>query len=704
MKTTRDLLSDPAHGLVREARPPQLAMAASVEEVLEGGGAYYCEAPVATGKTFAYLLPALLAQGRRIVVATAKKQLQDQIVGKDLPYLKSVLGQEVTRLLGGQMLATALKGKGTYTCSEQAMSIIEKNNGEHMGEYQSFVRKSLYGDRADYNGMPPRWWGLATAEDCAGKRCPRFDECGYIRLKRDVSQSKIVVINHHVLGAEMFFGLGKLVGGPYDTLIVDEAHTLAAGIRSAFTHRIAEDSIQSLNDLLKRTSHQFPSVRRLLAPWEQMFQTVPNRHYQDASARDVPVFDQGSATVALDGLRAIDGELEKIEKLYNQSNEPDEWDEEPEEIFGEGVMPINAIEMDMEEHQANVADSKGRELSIITQARRRVDGFLRGLSAAQGIVEGDFDTDPENAESRKQIILANTVVYATQDERGRFGINCAPVSVGGIARRYLSQLKTVVLTSATLAIDGGFDHVEGITGIAPKKAEILPTSFNYDSMGFAYIPRDLPVLGRQHPEYQDVFKRRVDRAVHLCELSDGGAFILTTANDELDMFAEALKKRFPGRVFAQGHRKNPWDGDAATALAKFRATKDAIVVGSKSFWEGVDVPGGALRLVIMAKLPFPQYNDPIVKARERLAGERAFRDVQLVDMLIDLRQGVGRLIRTKDDRGCVAILDSRVWDKQYGGSVRRALPWSNNLVTSDLAVPERYLPKVAAHFKRMSAA
>lgn len=705
MKTTKDLLSDPAHGLVREARGPQLAMAASVEDVIKNGGAYFVEAPVATGKTFAYLLPALLEQGRRIVVATAKKGLQDQIVVKDLPALKEVLGADAPRVLNGQLLATALKGKGNYTCPITAESIIAKNGGADGAAYSSFLRKSLYGDRADYGDMPPRWWNVATAEDCSGKRCERYDECGFIRLKRNATQSKIVVINHHVLGAEMYFGLGKLVGGPYDTLIVDEAHKLVDGVRAAFTHRISEDSIQQLSDLLKRTSHQFPAVRRLLEPWERMFASAPNRHWAEANMREVPVFDQGAATVALEGLRAISLELDKVEKLYT-SNEPDgEPDEEPDEIFGERLMPENAIEIDMEEHAAGMQDMKGRELALLGQAKRRVDGFLKGLSSAQGIVETyDFDAgDGDNAELRKQRILANTAVFATQDERGRFGINAAPVSLGGIMGRYLGQLKSVVLCSATLAIDGHFDHVESMTGVSPKKVEILPTAFNYDAMGFVYIPRDLPVLGRQHPEYQDVFKRRVDRAVRLCELSDGGAFILTTANDELDMFADALKRKFGNRVFAQGHRKNPWDGDAPTALAKFRDTKNAILVGSKSFWEGVDVPGGALRLVIMAKLPFPQFNDPIIKARERLAGDSAFRDVQLVDMLIDLRQGVGRLIRTKDDRGCVAILDSRVWDKQYGGAVRRSLPWSNGLVTSDMAVPERYLPKFAAHFKRMSA-
>jgi len=139
-------------------------------------------------------------------------------------------------------------------------------------------------------------------------------------------------------------------------------------------------------------------------------------------------------------------------------------------------------------------------------------------------------------------------------------------------------------------------------------------------------------------------------------------------------------------------------------LQKFKATPDSILVGSKSFWEGVDIPGGALRLVIMAKLPFPQFGDPIVKARERIAGENSFRDVQMVDMLIDLRQGIGRLIRTREDRGCAVILDSRVWEKSYGGLVRQALPWSNKLITSDFAVCERIIPRFAAHFKKQASA
>jgi ATP-dependent DNA helicase DinG len=351
--------------------------------------------------------------------------------------------------------------------------------------------------------------------------------------------------------------------------------------------------------------------------------------------------------------------------------------------------------------EAIAEEGKAFALAVVGQARRRVEGLRRGLLAAQGEVETSLD--PDDPEGHKARILANTAVYSTQDERGRFGVNCAPVNVGGIVGKYFANIKTIVLCSATLAIDGRFDHVTAMTGVQPAIAEVLPTSFDYAKQGFAFIPRNLPVIGRSHPDYAKVMQERVDMAVQLVRWSNGGAFVLTTANDELDAFAGALKQAFPGRAFAQGHRKNPWDGDPASALAKFRETPNSILVGSKSFWEGVDVPGGALRLVIVAKLPFPQYNDPIVKARERLAGQDAFRDVQLVDMLTDLRQGVGRLIRTRDDRGVVAILDSRVWDKSYGGMVRRALPWQNNQVTSDASLCERYLPAFARYFEQLEA-
>jgi ATP-dependent DNA helicase DinG len=696
MRTSQEILTDPAHGLVREARPPQLQMAASIEEVLANGGAYFVEAPVATGKTFAYLLPALLAQGRRVVVATAKKQLQDQILEKDFPTLVKVLGRDIppTRAL-------PLKGKSNYACRLSAAAVLEKNPADAY-TYHEFLRRSIHGDRAEYTGGAPRWWNAATAEDCVGRRCDHWTECGYAQLKREVGSAKLVVINHHVLGAEMFYGMGKLVGGPYDVLIIDEAHALAAGIRAAFTHRVAEDSLTSLHDLLKRAGEGFSAARKLLEPWEAMFEAVPNRHWAEPTAKETPVFPVGIASEMLAGLRALEVELGKAEARCNAEEEEDRADEPPEYDETDPMALPGAIEIEREAVKIMSEENRARTLAAVMQAQRRLGSLIRGLSTSQGIVDPDPDVPVEEQEMRRARILANTAIFATQDERGRFGINCAPVNVGGIAGRHFAAIKTVVVCSATLAVDGNFDHVTNMTGVVPAKTEILPTAFEYDKQGFAFIPRGLPVVGRNADNYAEVMQKRVDLAVRLCELSDGGAFVLTTANDELDAFASALKKRFPGRAFAQGHRKNAWDGDPNAALAKFKATPDSILVGSKSFWEGVDVPGGALRLVIMAKLPFPQYGDPIVKARERIAGENSFRDVQMVDMLIDLRQGIGRLIRTREDRGCAAILDSRVWEKSYGGLVRRALPWSNKLVTSDFSVCERILPKFAAHFRKQA--
>lgn len=674
MHDAQALLSDAALGLVRERRPSQLRMAAHVEHVLNEGGAAFVEAGVATGKTFAYLLPALLAQGRRIVVATAKKQLQDQIIGKDLPAIAAVLGESIKTLLVDhngvpQMLATPLKGKGNYTCRSLGIPLAKRDPD---GLYDYFLTASKYGDRADYPGYVPRWWGGATAEECVGKRCPQADDCGFIRVKRESTQSKIVVVNHHVLGAEMFYGLGKLVGGTYDVLIVDEAHKLADGIRAAFTNRVAEDSIESLVALLARTGTAFPMVKRLVAPWTAMFAGVPNRHWRDPALREIPAF--GDDQLVDDVLGALGASLGEIDKTLS--------------LFGDDDSMMEA--------------SMQHDLALMNQAKRRLDGLERGVRIGQGRISPKEDEDGMEFEQRREKLLANTAVYGSQDRQGTVQLFCAPIELGGIAKTYLSQIRTTVLCSATLAINGGFDHINRMTGLTPAVTDVLPSPFDYDKQGFVYVPRDLPVVPRTADNYAAVGAERVNRICRLVALSDGGAFILTTANDELDAIATALKQRFPGRTFAQGHTKNQWDGDPQSVLTQYLGVPNAILVGSKSFWEGVDVVGGQLRLVIVAKLPFPQYGDPIIKARERVA-ENPFRDVQMTDMLTDLRQGVGRLIRSKDDRGCVAILDSRVWTKSYGGAALSALPWSRDVVTSDLSVVEKYLPKYAAYFNRKVA-
>jgi Rad3-related DNA helicase len=403
-----------------------------------------------------------------------------------------------------------------------------------------------------------------------------------------------------------------------------------------------------------------------------MFAGVPNRHWREPALREIPAF--GDDDIVDDVLGALTQSLDEIGKTL--------------EAFGDDTSQMEG--------------SMQRDLALMGQAERRLESLERGLRLSQGYIAAKPDEDEEVFEQRKKNLLANTAVYGSQDAKGNVQIFCAPIELGGIAKQYLSQIKTTVLCSATLAVNNRFDHVTSMTGLSPLVTDVLPSPFDYDAQGFVYVPRDLPSVSRTDATYEAIGRARVERICRLVELSNGGAFILTTANDELDAIAVELKKRFPERTFVQGHRKNQWDGDPQSILTQFRGTQNAILVGSKSFWEGVDVPGGALRLVIVVKLPFPQYGDPIIKARERVA-ENPFRDVQMTDMLIDLRQGVGRLIRSKNDRGCVAILDSRVWTKSYGGAALSSLPWSRDVVTSDMAVVEKYLPKYAAYFNRKVA-
>ena len=687
MPTALELLSDPALGLVREVRQPQLQMARSIEEVLTDGGVYLAEAPTATGKGYGYLTPAIARAGRRIVVATAKKQLQDQLKDKDIPAIAKAFGITEgalhTLTLGAEgeqfFLSRILKGKSNYACQLQA----RKHPID--ATYNNWIAHSPFGDRADYPGAPPAWWPVATAEDCVGRACDHHNTCGFIKLKQEIKQTRVVVVNHHLLGSDMFYGLGKLVGGPYDILIVDEAHKFAEGIRSAFTLEAAENSIVGLEKALSNTTFALGQVQPLLATWQEMFNHLPNKHWQEMHLREAPVFPVGSEE-AISSLQRLDGEIKGILTAYNIKGDPDDrdfWDE-----FAAAL-----------EDQPDPQTRSDLMTGAIT--RRKISALKKGINIMQGQpLEPDLDAAPGEITERSIRIMANTVIYGHADRRGVFRLGAAPVSVGGIAHNYLSSVKSVVLTSATLAVDGGFDNVADTLGVPVTKAEILPSTFNYAKQSFCFIPRDLPHAARNDAQYPALLQRRIDYCVELVKLSEGGAFILTTANDDLDAIATALMSRVSNPVFVQGHSKNPWHGDPPSVLQQYMAAKDAVLVGSKSFWEGVDVQGEKLRMVIVSKLPFPSPKDPLIIARTSRYPDslEGWRHVSYVDMMIDLRQGIGRLIRSTTDRGMVAILDSRLWDKQYGGQVRRALQFP---ITGKMDDCRASLPRIVAYLRRL---
>jgi len=694
MTTAVDLLSNPSLGLVREVRSSQIQMTGSVEAAVANGGIYVCEAAVGVGKSWAYLTPALMAQGRRIIVSTAKKGLQDQLIQKDLPAVKAAL----TRVLGAKRVAEinadpttknprntgiALKGKGNYACRMLA------RGQDYDAAYWNWLDKvTKYGDRADYPGAPPMWWGSATAEDCIGRSCKLYNTCGYARLKGDVEQSQVTVINHHLLGSDMYFGHGKLTGGPFDVLIIDEAHALADGVRAAFTLKISENSVTDIGKTLTKTDFEFHKFPSLAAAWAALFRALPNTHYRDPHLRTIPVFPTGIHDVVL-GLTDLSREVQGLLTRYGITGEPTD-----PEYWDRVGKALDAIKSD---------DERAQVASICT-IRRRLGHLRKSVGVMQGENTEVADVFDEDAKAliaaRNQRIQDNTVVYANADKHGRFHISAAPVELGGILHGYLSKIKTIIITSATLAVNGSFAHLNEVIGVKPTNEEILPTAFDYAAQGFVYIPKDIPHATRKDDNYQEVMDKRIDRCVELVKLSQGGAFVLTTANDELDQVADALIKRTPCPVFVQGHAKNPWHGDPQTILKEFLKTKNGVLVGSKSFWEGVDVAGEQLRLVVIMKCPFPVPTDPLIQARKRkYEGMTGWRKVDLVDMIISLRQGVGRLIRSRADRGVVAILDSRLWSKPYGVGARASLQFP---ITDDVGLCRTFLPRFVAHFRKVS--
>ncbi len=657
MATTEEYLSDSALGLVREVRQSQLQMALSVEEVVRDGGIYFAEGPVGVGKTYAYLVPGLLA-GKRVVVSTPKKALQDQIVKKDLPTICEKLGIKPNFVV--------LKGKSNYACK----LLAEPHHPNSM--YRDFLRFSKYGDKSDFDGTLPVWFNKAVADSCVGPKCQYASECGFIKLKKDLKDAKVVVINHSLLGADFYYGIGTMTGGPYEVLVIDEAHKLEEGVRSAFTLTITEKSAHEVIGFLHDSPFHFTYLLKLGSLWDSLFETVQNKHWKEPHTREYPVFGQPE----------VDAVIRQLEKIRQEITD----------IVGE-------------ESDGGALDP-GTTIPLV-RSRQRISDIMRAVKTFQGQVVPD-ETLLNDA------IMANTVLYG-QGTGGHLSLFAAPISLASMLRENLKTIPAVVLTSATLAVDQRFDHLTRITGVEPSSSSILATSFDYAKQGVLYVPKHIeyttrPKKGDQdHTDrYNNYIQLLIEECAFLCNAAEGNAFILTTANDEMTRIYQGLQKACPNlRILMQTVRVPGLppigDGDPTSLLKQYMETDHSVLLGSKSFWEGVDVQGEKLRLVIIPKLPFPSVTDPVIDAKRKRYTERmiAFHQIDYVDMFTDLRQGVGRLIRSVNDRGVAAILDNRVWTKPYGGSVRRGLPFPVTATTWQREHIARYLPMVAKHFDRL---
>lgn len=640
-----------------EDRPGQLAMADAVERALAEDRTLLCEAGTGTGKTLAYLVPAILS-GRKVVVSTATKALQEQIFAKDLPLIAEHLGLVAEAALG--------KGLGNYLClrryNEVRSSIASLGDPgvrRSLPLLEAWAEDTETGDVAELVGLPegdPLWREVcSSSETRVGASCAYFEDCFVTKMKRDMERAQIVVVNHHLFFADLavksaarergFAGAGALP--PYDAVIFDEAHELEAIATDFFGVRVSRARVESM---LRDTDRAF--VAGGLAP-------RPKGKKQKAA----PLFDAPAAPSEGSALTAIVREAADrfFEGLARRAIE--------RPGSGEGKVTL-------------ARDAWSGEL---LDAYHRLDATLEALAGYAG-VNGRDEAVKLAAQRAEQLRAdaarivdpaANQVTWVEVRSRS-VSVGASPIDLGRLFReRIFERVGGVVLTSATLTIgagrgdEGAFRYMRSRMGLdeelsVPVDELAVPSPFDFPCAAILYTPRDLPEAN--DAAFTD---RAAARVAELVAVTGGGAFVLCTSVRSMRAIAAALRGKTPRPPLLQG------DAPKLMLLRRFRAEGDAVLVATMSFWEGVDVPGDALRLVVIDKIPFAVPTDPVVAARcaalEEI-GENPFLAYSVPEAAITLKQGFGRLIRSRTDRGIVAILDRRVRTRSYGSTLLASLP------------------------------
>ncbi|RKG62094.1 ATP-dependent DNA helicase [Corallococcus sp. AB011P] len=608
-----------------EHRPEQLQMARAVERAFSEGSYLLAEAGTGTGKTLAYLVPALLS-GRKVVVSTATKTLQDQVFFKDLPLLSEKLGLRFE--------AAYLKGRGNYLCLhryesfEKDPQFVSREEAKQWPLLKKWVTQTETGDRAELD-LPESfaaWSRLSTtSETCLGSRCSMYETCFVTRMRKRAEAADLLVVNHHLFFADLSLrSSGKRTEGVlpfYDAVVFDEAHALEDAASGHFgcsvsNYRLEElsrDAVAALQAKDERHATLSALAQRVRSHADALFLQAP---------RALGMSSQES-TVALrpETMGKLSGALEQVR---------------------EGLAALASF----------AGSEREPELAAI---HRRAEEMAEQLSFL------------EKSES------ADHVYWAEARGKGLF-LRASPIDVAKELRdRLYGALDTVVFTSATLAADSRFDFFAKRMGMYDDEGQpvtrvrtlAVPSPFDFPRQSALYLPTHLP-----DPSAPGFIEAAAEEIIQLCEVTGGRAFVLFTSLRNMVRAYELTATRLPYQALLQGERPKQQLLDA------FRQTP-SVLFAAHSFWEGVDVPGDALSLVIIDRLPFASPGDPLVAARIRqiqARGEEPFDQYQLPQAALALRQGFGRLIRTQADRGIVAMLDRRIVTKGYGRVFLSSLP------------------------------
>ncbi|AIO65701.1 ATP-dependent DNA helicase [Burkholderia oklahomensis] len=604
-----------------------------------GGNTLIVEAGTGTGKTYAYLVPAML-WGGKVIVSTGTKHLQDQLFQRDIPTVRDALAVPVT--------VAMLKGRANYLCHYYLQRTADngrlpsRQDTAYLQDIVRFAKLTKSGDKAELASVPetsPVWSMVtSTRDNCLGQECPHYKDCFVMQARREAQQADIVVVNHHLFFADIMLrdtGMAELLPSA-NTIVFDEAHQLPETATLFFGETLSTTQMLELarDSVVEGLAHARDAVE-----WVKLGGAL------ERAARDVRLAFADDGIVRMSLAQLGDGHP----------------------LFG----ALDAVEAALDALSTALAGQAERAESIAACQRRarELQDLLAGWVApgekkdaadAQAAAEAGERGDP-NEKVRWVEVFAHTVQ-----------LHETPLSVAPIfAKQRAGVPRAWIFTSATLSVRGDFTHYAAQMGLDARRSMTLPSPFDYQTQGLLYVPRNLPQPSS--PVFTDAV---FDAALPAIEASGGGVFVLCTTLRAVDRIAAKLRDTIEARgwdtpLLVQG------DASRTELLDRFRAYGNAILVGSQSFWEGVDVRGDALSLVVIDKLPFAPPDDPVLAARlDALTkkGLSPFAVHQLPQAVITLKQGAGRLIRAETDRGVLMICDTRLVDKPYGRRIWQSLP------------------------------
>ncbi len=606
-------------------RKSQTEMAKAIAQAISGQQTLIAEAGTGTGKTFAYLVPALL-WGGKVIVSTGTKNLQDQLFLRDIPTVRKALKAPVSVAL--------LKGRSNYVChfhlerTLQNGRLTSRDDVGHLREISRFMKTTNSGDKAELSKVPETAliWNLVTStrDTCLGAECQYYSDCFVMKARKEAQQADVVVVNHHLFFADVALkdtGVAELLPSA-NTIIFDEAHQLPETATLFFGDTVSTSQVLELcrDVLAEGLSHA-----RDGADWAGVVTPV------ERAARELRlVFPQDVIRLAVHQIAPSSTFFPALEKLK-------------EDLQG----MIATLEK-----QAERAET-------LEQCRGRA------IELAARLAAWNFPGGANGGDAEERVLWVEAFSSSLQ-------LHQTPLSIAPIfSKQREGSARAWIFTSATLAVKNDFNHYTAQMGLADELAASWPSPFDYGQQGLLYVPNGLPQPNA--PDYTDAV---IDAALPVIQAAAGRAFLLCTTNRAVKRAAERLRAEFeirklPFPLMVQG------EAGRTELLDRFRAAGNAVLIGSQSFWEGVDVRGEALSVVIIDKLPFSPPDDPVLAARIAALekkGMNGFVHHQLPEAIINLKQGAGRLIRDETDRGVLMICDPRLISKPYGKRIWQSLP------------------------------